>query len=94
MAAPKNPWKTLDSRIVYQSPWFNLYEDKVVTPSGEPGIYAYPKSPPFVLVIGYQDGHFVMIRQYRYPLHRVMTEFPGGKIDDGETVLDAAKREF
>jgi ADP-ribose pyrophosphatase len=94
MPTPDNPWQTVSSRIIYQSPWFNLYEDKVITPSGNRGTYAYPQSPPFVLVVGYKDEHFVMVRQYRYPLKRIMTEFPGGKIDEGESPLDAAKREF
>jgi len=94
MPGSNNPWKTVGSRVIYESPWFNLYEDSVIKPNGEPGIYAYPKSPPFVLIVGYDKGRFVMVRQYRYPLQRVMIEVPGGKIDDGESPLEAAKREF
>ena len=30
------------------------------------------------------DGRLVMERQYRYPLGRVMLEFPAGKLDAGE----------
>jgi ADP-ribose pyrophosphatase len=35
-----------------------------------------------------------MERQYRYPLARVMLEFPAGKLDAGETVLACAQREL
>jgi len=40
------------------------------------------------------DGRLVVERQYRYPLGRVMIEFPAGKLDPGETPLDSARREL
>jgi len=94
MSEPINPWKILSSRIVHQSPWLTLYEDDVIRPNGKEGKYTYAQSPPFVLVIGYDNERFIMIRQYRYPLKREMIEFPGGSIDEGEQPLEAAKREF
>lgn len=89
-----NPWKTLSSRIVHQSPWLTLHEDNVIKPNGEAGKYTYAQSPPFVLVVGYDRERFILVRQFRYPLQREMIEFPGGSIDKGEEPLEAAKREF
>jgi ADP-ribose pyrophosphatase len=40
------------------------------------------------------DGRLVLERQYRYPLARVMLEFPAGKIDPGEPGLHCAVREL
>jgi ADP-ribose pyrophosphatase len=40
------------------------------------------------------DGRLVMERQYRYPMGRVMLEFPAGKIDAGEPVWQCAQREL
>lgn len=94
MPDPINPWKTLKSNMIHQSRWLTLYEDEVITPSGKPGTYVYTDSPPFVLVVAYDGRHFIMTRQYRYPLKQVMTEFPGGSIDNNEDPLDAAKREL
>lgn len=94
MSQSDNPWKTLSSEVVYDSSWMTLYEDKVIKPNGEPGIYTYVKSPPFVLIVAFDDSKFIMVRQYRYPLGKIITEFPGGSIDDGESPLEAAKREF
>ena len=34
-----NPWKTLDSKIVYENPWIRVREDQVIRPDGKPGIY-------------------------------------------------------
>ena len=36
----------------------------------------------------------VMERQFRYPLNRVMIEFPAGKLDKGETSIHCAQREL
>jgi ADP-ribose pyrophosphatase len=40
------------------------------------------------------DGRLVLERQFRYPVGRVMLEFPAGKIDPNETPLATAKREL
>jgi ADP-ribose pyrophosphatase len=36
----------------------------------------------------------VLERQYRYPVERVMIEFPAGKLDAGESVWSCARREL
>jgi ADP-ribose pyrophosphatase len=36
----------------------------------------------------------VLERQFRYPMKRVMIEFPAGKLDPGEDVLACARREL
>ena len=42
-----------------------------------------------------EDGRIILERQYRYPLDRVITEIPAGKLDAAaENHLEAAKREL
>jgi 8-oxo-dGTP pyrophosphatase MutT (NUDIX family) len=41
-----------------------------------------------------KDGQAVLVRQYRHGLGRVTLELPGGILDDGETPLEAARREL
>lgn len=79
---------------MHHTPLLTLYEDKVITPAGQPGTYTYVESPPFVLVIAYDGKHLILQRQYRYPLKRDMVELPGGAIEPGEAPLAAAKREL
>jgi 8-oxo-dGTP pyrophosphatase MutT (NUDIX family) len=41
-----------------------------------------------------EEGHFVVVRQYRFGTRHVTTEIPGGVIDPGEEPLAAAQREL
>ncbi|MBO4872298.1 MAG: NUDIX hydrolase [Lachnospiraceae bacterium] len=42
-----------------------------------------------------EDGQIILERQYRYPIDRVLTEIPAGKLDYAdEDPLEAAKREL
>ncbi len=41
-----------------------------------------------------EDGHVVMLRQYKHGARRVCLTFPGGSIEAGEMPADAARREL
>ena len=45
-------------------------------------------------VYGQNKDHVVLIRQYRYPLGDYVYEFPAGLMEEGENMLEAAKREM
>jgi len=50
-------------------------------------------SPSVVLIPVEDDGRVVLIRQFRAPLDREIWEFPAGRVDDGESAENAARRE-
>jgi len=50
-------------------------------------------APSVVLIPAEDDGRLVLIRQYRAPLDREIWEFPAGRVDPGESIEDAARRE-
>jgi ADP-ribose pyrophosphatase len=41
-----------------------------------------------------ERGRVLLVRQYRLPARQYMWELPAGRVDKGETVLKAAKREL
>lgn len=45
-------------------------------------------------IYGDKKDKVVLIRQYRYPLGGYVYEFPAGLVEDGEDMLEAAKREM
>jgi 8-oxo-dGTP pyrophosphatase MutT (NUDIX family) len=93
--ATDNPWRTLDSRRVYENPWISVREDRVIRPDGEPGIYGvvhYKNTAVGVLPV--DDDHVFLVGQYRYPLERYSWEIPEGGCPEDEDPLGAARREL
>ncbi len=86
---------TLESEEVYRGHFLHARRDVVRLPDGAQATREYIVHPGAVMVIPLlDDGQVVLERQYRYPLHRAMIEFPAGKLDAGESVLHCAQREL
>jgi 8-oxo-dGTP pyrophosphatase MutT (NUDIX family) len=89
-----NPWKITSSEIVYQNPWIRIHEDKVIMPSGKPGLYAYMESNDSVVIIALDDEQKIrLIRQFSYPVAAWSWRVPQGG-GDKQHSLQAAKREL
>lgn len=87
--------QTLDSRIAFEGVFLRLFVDHVRTADGHESTREYLRHPGAVMVIPLlDDGQVVLERQYRYPLGRSLIEFPAGKIDPGEVLLECARREL
>ena len=92
----ENPWVTHSTRTVYENPWIRVSESQVTNPSGGPGIYGvvhFRNRAIGVLPID-DEGHTWLVGQYRYTLGTYEWEIPEGGCPDGESALDAAKREL
>lgn len=87
--------ETLESRLAYEGVFLKMYVDRVRCPDGHVAAREYLRHPGAVMMIPLlDDGRLVLERQYRYPLRRSFIEFPAGKIDPGEPLLDCAQREL
>jgi ADP-ribose pyrophosphatase len=85
----------VDSEAVFDGKLLHVRRDTVRLPDGTLATREYVVHPGAVLVVPVlPDGRLVVERQYRYPLGRVMVEFPAGKLDTGEAPLDTARREL
>lgn len=87
----KNPWKTLDGKLIYDNPWIRVTEYQVINPAGNPGIYGkvHYKNQG-VGVVPYEDGHIWMVGQYRYTLDEYHWEIPEGGGPWGEDQIGRA----
>lgn len=86
----------VESEEVYSGALLHIYRDVVKLPNGNTSIREYNKHYGAVCIIPMtNDGKIILERQYRYPLHEVITEIPAGKLDSpDEDPLSAAKREL
>jgi 8-oxo-dGTP pyrophosphatase MutT (NUDIX family) len=93
---PRNPWKTLHSRIAYSNEWVRLREDQVLRPDGKPGVYGVVEIRPSVGVLALNDREEVgLVGQWRYPLGRYGWEIVrGGSAEGEQDMLAVARREL
>ena len=52
------------------------------------------RHPGSAVMMAVQEERILLVRQFRLPAGKEMWELPAGRIDPGETALDAAKREL
>ncbi len=89
-----NPWQILSSETVYQNRWMRVREDKVITPTGSKGIYAYMESNDSVMVVvANEKNEIYLVRAFRYPVKTWNWELPGGG-GDKQDAAEASKREL
>ncbi|RXK81645.1 NUDIX hydrolase [Chlorobaculum sp. 24CR] len=89
-------WEVLESAYLHRRPWLTVRRDKVRLTSGRTiDDYYVQEFPAWVNVLAITEaGDAVLIRQYRHGLGEVSWELPAGVLDEGESLLDGAKREL
>jgi 8-oxo-dGTP pyrophosphatase MutT (NUDIX family) len=91
------PWRVQKRKVVYQSPWVNLYQDTVQLPDGtiieDHHVVDYPRNAAGVIPLG-NDGRVLLIEHYRFITQTRGWEIPAGRIDDREEPQQAAAREL
>jgi ADP-ribose pyrophosphatase len=91
-----NPWQVTAEKTVYDNPWINLTEYKVINPSGNPGIYGkvHFKNRAIGIVPLDANMNTYLVGQYRFVLNEYSWEIPEGGGVMADDPLDAAKREL
>ncbi len=80
--------------IVFKGRVFSVEVGPKVYPNGRTHTVQIVRHAPSVVLIPVQDdGRVVLIKQFRAPLDREIWEFPAGRVDEGESAEDAARRE-
>lgn len=86
---------TLSNESVFKGRLLDVQRDTVQLPGGATATREYILHPGASMIVPLlPDGQVVLVRQYRYPMHRAFVEFPAGKIDPGEATIETAKREL
>ncbi len=87
--------KKVGSELLFQGRFLRALRDTVALPDGGSATREYVVHPGAVVVVPLlDDGRVVLERQFRYPVARVMVEFPAGKLDAGEDPLLCGQREL
>lgn len=91
----ESPWRTLSAREVYGNPWLTVTEYAVRRPDGALGMYGVvdPGDNASVVALDGED-HIVLVGAFLYPLQRYEWAVPSGKVEPGESPMEAARREL
>lgn len=86
---------TIASRQVYRGRVVGLRVDEVRLPSGRIVTREIVEHPGAAAIVALtDDGHVVMVRQYRKATESVFLEIPAGTLEPGESPLTCARREL
>jgi 8-oxo-dGTP pyrophosphatase MutT (NUDIX family)/GNAT superfamily N-acetyltransferase len=85
----------LSRRTVYESEWVGLYLDRVVFPDGRliPEYHMLHTKDAAAVLVENDLGELLFEHVYRYATNRLEWEIPAGGIEQGEEILETARRE-
>lgn len=87
--------KTISSVELIKTPIFQVTMDHALDPDGFEIKRAIVQHPGSAVVMPVDDKkRILLVRQYRLPALKYLWELPAGRVDPGETPLQAAKREL
>lgn len=94
--SPQHAFPVAGSETLYVGRVMAARRDEVVMPGGRVSAREVIEHPGAVAVVPLDDdGHVVMIQQYRHPLGRRLWELPAGLLDEpGEDPVATARREL
>lgn len=85
----------ISSETLASGGMLNVKRDQVRLPNGHISQREYVMHPGAVVIVPIlPNGHVILERQFRYPLHQIFIELPAGKIDAGEEILITGQREL
>ncbi len=89
----------LSSTELLKGNLLHVFRDQVRLPNQAVALREYVVHPGAVMVVPFLEEaqgqiKLVLERQFRYPIGRIMIEFPAGKLDTGEACFDCAVREL
>lgn len=87
--------KKVSSEEKFNGRIFKVVLDDIILPDGKPSKREVVQHRGAVCIAPLtQDNKLYFVRQYRYPMQEVILELPAGRIEQGESTLETAKREL
>lgn len=97
MPEEENPWKILDKKIVLERKPYLRVEDHQVQHSSGKIFKNWPwvETPDVICVLAQTaEGEYLTFREIKYALQEESWSIVGGMVEEGESALQAARREL
>ncbi len=87
--------KIISSKVIYDGPVFGVRHDEVLEPGGiRTSRDLVTHFGSIVILPVLSDGRILLVRQYRHAVGQYLWELVAGRVEEGENLLTAAKREL
>ncbi len=87
--------KLIESKELLRTSIFQVTQDRAIDPEGFEIKRAIIQHQGSAVMMAVDDRRrILLVRQYRLPARDYLWELPAGRVDPGETVLQAARREL
>lgn len=89
-------WKSLNSEYALNTKWLRVRREVVKLPSGKilDDFYTVEGNELVAIFAIDKNDNIVLVKQYRHPIKDVTVDLPGGGVEKGERLIEAAKREL
>lgn len=90
-------WIIKETEVLLKTPIGSFCSTKKVDPNGVERNYISMQAPNWVCAIvrlGKEADRFLMVRQFRHGINRMVDEFPAGMVDGEESAEEALFREL
>lgn len=96
MSEPDINWKKVSTKVLLDHPRLIVVEDDVVLPDGHATKYLrFDKQEDSVCIVCVNDKNETLFtKEYAYPIGERIYNLPGGGVEPGEEMVDAARREL
>ena len=87
--------KTINSKRIYEGKIIKVRIDTVELPDKKYSKREVVEHPGAVAILPItEDGHVILVNQFRKPIESILLEIPAGKLDNNENPEDCARREL
>ena len=87
-------WKKVKEIVAFKG-WRQIIQKTFLLPNNKEAIFDTLRGGDFVTIAAFtKDLEAILVRQYRPGPEKILTSFPEGAIDKGESVFTAAAREL
>lgn len=87
-------WQKIKEEMVYKG-WRKILKRKYIMPDGQIGYFEIINDSDTVAIIALTaENNFIMCKEYRQGPEQELLEIPGGGIEPGQEILEAAEHEL